>query len=342
MKQIFFISFLFLLFNQENTTKSDVETISPVENDEMYFHFQYPYDIQFNIDSLKGLSFGTDTLDLANVLFTLFPAQWNENCLNYDDNEPNVAYWVCSSCEPHIFPITNYYGDDFAENDTLPYDNWNFTYITHKINYIDKQGIESCLISFSTADDYPPSGRLTDGLLSLALFKKETEWKLIAFNPFADYQGSFKTADPASKVIILPQKDELFVVWGGFANGICVGGNGYCPHRENLYLYESLTATRTVEILAAYVKNAWGDFGSKWDTEITVLESQSDTSILQITTQGIIDKEYLWYVPLELAEMDDNVYDSLPDIFNFEIVRYYAYLNGKMSLTDKKLRYNYK
>ena len=96
---------------QKNTEQEDKEYISNIL--EMYdeITFQLPYDIQFNLDSLKKLSFGKDSLDLANVLFTLFPAPINEDCLDFIEDDYEVAYWRCSKCEPHIFPMTNYYND---------------------------------------------------------------------------------------------------------------------------------------------------------------------------------------------------------------------------------------
>jgi len=210
------------------------------------------------------------------------------------------------------------------------------------IYYIDKNEVMSCIISFSTSSHYPPCGRFSDGLLSLALLKKETHWKLIAFNTFADYQGHFSTADPVSSVIVLPKKDELFVVECGFANGVPI--EDYTPIGGNLYLYESLSCTQILKILNSFCfNNGFANLGSKWDTKITISDTQSDTSIIKITTQGIIDKENVWYVPLELSEMemDSTVYDNFPKIFNFEIIHYYAYCNGKIALTDKILRYNY-
>jgi len=299
MNRYLLIVFLFALscqaqVLQKNTEQEDKEYFSKIL--EMYGEstFQLPYDIQFNIDTLKKISFGKDSLDLLNVLFTLFPAPINEDCLNFNDDY-NIAYWRCSKCKPQIFPKTNYYEEDFMENDTLPYD-FNYTVITRHIYYVDKKGVASCLVSFSTSDDFPPCGRLSDGLLSLALLKKETEWKLVAFNPFADYQGQFSTADPASSVIILPKKDELFVVEGGFANGVPY--EDYTPIGGNLYLYESQSCTQILKILNTYCYNNGIDWGSKWDTDITVSDTQSDTAIITITTLGTIDKEKVWYVPL--------------------------------------------
>ena len=77
------------------------EDLSPnvVINDDAYqepddtFQMRYPYDISFNIDSLKKLSYGVDTFDAVKAMFKLFPAPIDSNCLNPHCNYSSIIFY---------------------------------------------------------------------------------------------------------------------------------------------------------------------------------------------------------------------------------------------------------
>lgn len=318
---------------EENMQQADNST-----EDSSEFTLKLPYNICFDTNYLKRISFGKDTLNDTTVLFKLFPAPIDENCLNFNDDY-NVAYWQCSSCKPQIFIDNNYYDDSTVFYDTLPYD-FNYTSIVRKIEYTDRQGIPSCLYSFTTSRSYPPCGRISSGLLSLALFKKTQDWKLQCFNPFVNYQGSFATADAPDSVIVLPVKDELFTMHGGFANGPSY--YAYTPIAANLYFFESTRCSEMVKILNAFCINNGEDFGSKWSSKITVSASDTDTSFFKVVTKGVLDKKNIWGAPLEIAEINEAVFKKLPRKFNFTIVLNYSYIHGKAKLENKSLKINFR
>ncbi len=305
-----------------------------------------PYPIRFTIDSLKQLSFGTDTLDAASILFRLYPAPFDSNSLDYV-GDLNVAYWNCPTCLPHIFIEPNYYDDSSVYLDTLPYPT-NFTTQLNKIAYTDENGIPSCLVSFTTSSDYPPCGRFSSGLLSLALFKKLHDWKLVAFNPFVDFQGSFSSAHSPDTVLVLPAKDELFVLRGGIANGAPY--EDYTPVEGNTYFYESNNCNEVAVILNTDCFNNGPDIGSNWGTVISMSQLSSDASEIKLTTVGLIDKKNLWGAPVQFAQtntfdnkelLDSNDYKKLPRKFHFEITQTFTYSNGIMSFDTNKLVITY-
>ncbi|MEI6823381.1 MAG: hypothetical protein WCL51_15730 [Bacteroidota bacterium] len=301
------------------------------------FQMRYPYDISFNIDSLKKLSYGVDTFDAVKAMFKLFPAPIDSNCLNYnEDNE--VAYWICSKCPPKVYADNNDVYDTVS-TDTIPY-NFNFTSIVGNLKYKDKNGDSSCLLSFSTSREYPPCGRYTSGLLSMALFKKTNCWRLVSFNPFVEFEGSFAMAQAPESVVVLPNKDEFFVMHGGYANGPPY--DDYTPISGSLYFYESNKCTMIIKILQAYKFNNGYDFGSKWHSDFKITETKHDTININVSTEGFIDKKNVWGYPQPLVDLDSNTFYKLPRKFNFHIIYNYNYVDNKVYPDKAILTVSYK
>jgi hypothetical protein len=299
--------------------------------------FPVPTDIHFNIDSLKGLNFGNDTIDCSSILFQLFPGRIDNKYLNFVEKY-GVAYWKCTSCPLNVLSADNYY-DDNPMFDTLPFSN-NYTFIVNKIEYRDFQGIESCLIAFSTSRSYPPMGRGEEGLLSLALFKKRAQWELVTFNPFVDFQGNFSTAQPPDSVIILPGKCELFIMRGGTACSPATWD--YTPVSGNLYFYDSKTCSEILKVNETFCFNNGRDFGSKWNSQILVSDTNFDITIIKIIINGIIDKKNIWSRPDYINQIEKSRYKMLPREFNFEIIYNYLFFDRVAKLKNKEMTLIYR
>lgn len=272
-----------------------------------------PLDISFDVNKLKALDFGSDSLDGDKILFQLFPAPMNE-----DDPELSEwrvsAFWKCSSCIKRGF--VSYEDTEMTEIDSLPYDA-NYTVCTNILYYQSEKGSLRAVASFSTSLMNDGTGRFTRGLLSLAHFEKQNgRWKLLNFEPFVNFQGTFTLASPVDEVMIGENGKTCFLIHGGEANG--VSPEEYWPVYQGLYVIDGKSLVELLHIPGASCQENNDPIGSVWDTEIkSVGSSPVGATVIHTKTSGLIVKEYNWGVPEVLKPISKTDFESLPDRFTF-------------------------
>lgn len=271
-----------------------------------------PTDISFDLAKLKGLDFGTDSLDGNKLLFQLFPAPMQQEHPELSEWKTS-AFWSCSSCAGHDF--VSYEDDETSEKETLPYDA-NYTWCTNILYYQSERGTLRAIASFSTAQMNDGTGRFTRGLLSLANFEKQNgTWKLLNFEPFVNFQGSFTQASPVDEVLIGKNGKTYFVIHGGEANG--VSPEDYWPLYQGLYVISGESLSEALYISAASCKENNDPIGSIWNTEIKNLEEGLLGLNIETKTTGLIVKEYSWGLPEALQYISGSDFEALPARFNF-------------------------
>ena len=288
-----------------------------------------PVAISFDLDELKKLDFGTDSLNGDQILFQLFPAPMSE-----DDPElsewKTAAYWNCPSCVKR--EMVTFEDDEESEKETLPFDG-NYTSCTNILYYQSEKGSLRAIVSFSTSQMNDGTGRFTRGLLSLANFEKQNgSWKLIHFNPFVNFQGSFTLASPVDEVMISKTGKTYFLIHGGEANG--VSPEDYWPLYQGLYVINGEHLIEELHIPAASCKENNDPVGSVWNTEIVDLGEGLLGTVIKIKTSGLIVKEYNWGLPEVLQYISSSDFDLLPGKFNFTATQQYT-RNSSALRTEK-------
>lgn len=271
-----------------------------------------PIELSFDLNKLKQLDFGTDSLNADKVLFQLFPAPMKE-----DDPELSewriAAYWSCSSCLKREFVV--FEDEEEAEKELIPYDG-NYTSCTNILYYQSQKGSLHAIASFSTSQMNDGTGRFARGVLSLAHFEKQKgHWKLIHFNPFVNLQGSFTLASPIDSIAFDTNGKPYLIIHGGEANG--VSPEEYWPLYQGLYVIDGETLTQILHLRGASCIENGEAVGSVWDTEITKIESNLMETVILTKTSGLIVKEYNWYLPGGLQFIAKTDFESLPSRFNF-------------------------
>lgn len=282
-----------------------------------------PITISFDLNKLKQLDFGTDSLNADRVLFQLFPAPMNE-----DDPElsewKTSAFWTCSSClRSEFYPFEKDESDEGDEKELIPYER-NYTSCTSMLYYKTKDNIEKAVASFSSSEMNDGTGRFTRGFLSIAHFEKHNgSWKLINFNPFVNLQGSFTLASPVDGVFYDTNGRLFFVIHGGEANG--VSPEEYWPLYQGLFLIDGESLSEVLHLRGASCQENGEAVGSVWDTDITKIESGLFGTNVEIKTTGLIVKEYNWYLPIALQFISKSDFESLPSRFNFTAHQTFCY-----------------
>ncbi len=295
-----------------------------------------PINISFNPDQLKKLDFGTDSLNGDKVLFQLFPAPMNE-----DDPElsewKTSAYWSCSSC-PKI-EMTTFEDDEESEKEVLPFDG-NYTSCTNVLYYQSEKGSLRAIVSFSTSQMNDGTGRFTRGLLSLANFEKQNgSWRLIHFNPFVNFQGSFTLASPVDEVMISKTGKTYFLIHGGEANG--VSPEDYWPLYQGLYVINGEHLVEELHIPAASCKENNNPIGSVWNTEITDIEEEPSGTVIKIETGGLIVKEYNWGLPEALRYISSTDFELLPGKFTFTAAQEFTRSSSSLKIEKPVVTIHY-
>ncbi len=271
-----------------------------------------PIDISFDLNKLKELDFGTDSLNGDRLLFQLFPAPMNEDDPELSDWKTS-AFWRCSSCirrEMVVFEDV-----EESERETLPFDA-NYTSFTNILYYQSEKGSLRAVASFSTSQMNDGTGRFTRGLLSLANFEKQNgSWKLLNFEPFVNFQGSFTLASPVDEVKISDTGKTYFLIHGGEANG--VSPEEYWPIYQGLYVIKGDNLFEYLHVSAASCKENNDPVGSIWETEITEIGESLLGLNITTKTSGLIVKKYSWGLPEALQFISTEDFDQLPDKFNF-------------------------
>lgn len=271
-----------------------------------------PTDISFDVNKLKLLDFGTDSLDGNKLLLQFFPAPMSEEDLEYSEWKTS-AFWSCSSCFRREMVV--FENAEEKEWETLPFDA-NYTWCTNILYYQSEKGTLRAIVSFSTSQMNDGTGRFTRGLLSLANFEKQNgRWKLLKFEPFVNFQGSFTQASPVDEVLITKSGKTYFLIHGGEANG--VSPEDYWPIYQGLYVIEAESLFQYLHVSAASCQENNPPVGSLWETEILEInEGLLGTEII-IKTTGLIVKEYSWGLPESLQFIAETDFEALPARFNF-------------------------
>lgn len=282
-----------------------------------------PIDISFDLEKLKQLDFGSDSLNADKILFRLFPAPMNEDDPELSDWKTS-AYWKCSTCwrgELYTFEKDESYEED--EKELIPFER-NYTSCTSILYYRTKDSIEKAVASFSTSEMNDGTGRFTRGVLSIAHFEKQNgSWKLTNFNPIVNLQGSFTLASPVDAVFYDTNGKSFFVIHGGEANG--VSAEDYWPLYQGLFLIDGESLSEVLHLKGASCLENGEAVGSVWDTEITKIEPSIFGSNVETKTTGLIVKEYNWYLPKALQFISKSDFESLPSRFNFKANQTFYY-----------------
>ncbi|MGV3611744.1 MAG: hypothetical protein ACO1N0_12380 [Fluviicola sp.] len=290
-----------------------------------------PIDISFDLNKLKTLDFGTDSLNGEKLLFQFFPAPMNE-----DDPELSEwrtsAFWSCSSCTRR--EMTVFENAEESERETLPFDA-NYTSCTSILYYQSEKGTLRAIVSFSTSQMNDGTGRFTRGLLSLANFEKQNgTWKLLNFEPFVNFQGSFTMASPVDEVLIDQNGKTYFLIHGGEANG--VSPEEYWPIYQGLYVIDGKYLSEVLHVSAASCKENNDPVGSFWDTEIKILGDGLLGLNMETKTSGLIVKQYSWGLPESLQYISESDFEALPERFNFITTQKFT-RNTASLLTEKPM-----
>ncbi len=295
---LLFLSGTFACFSQE-----DVPIIRPV-------------DISFDGDKLKQLDFGTDSLNGDRLLFQFFPAPMSEEDPELFDWK-TAAFWSCSSCLRREMVV--FENEEESERETLPFDA-NYTSCTNILYYQSEKGSLRAIVSFSTSQMNDGTGRFTRGLLSLANFEKQNGiWKLLNFEPFVNFQGSFTLASPVDEVMISKTGKTYFLIHGGEANG--VSPEDYWPLYQGLYVINGESLTEILHLQAASCEENTDPIGTVWDTELADIGESPSGININTKTSGLFVKEYAWGLPEAFQYISELDFESLPNRFNFTITQ---------------------
>ncbi|WP_343631999.1 hypothetical protein [Fluviicola sp.] len=296
-----------------------------------------PVDISFDLDKLKMLDFGSDSLDRNKLLFQLFPAPMNE-----DDPELSEwrvsAFWKCSSCVKQDFVA--YQDEEMIEKETLPYDA-NYTICTNILYYQSEKGSLRAIASFSTSLMNDGTGRFTRGLLSLAHLEKQNgKWELLNFEPFVNLQGTFTVASPVDEVMIGENGKTYLLIHGGEANG--VSAEEYMPWYQGLYVLDGETLRGLFTQQSASCTENGPPVGSNWTTTIKDIKNVADGVQFTLETKGLLVKEFDWYRPTVLQYVNQEDFDHLPARFEFEATMQVIKLEKRLQIEKPVVSIRYK
>lgn len=323
-----FLTVMVLLFSVAcGVPKTTLETTEISTESNVYssdtFQIPEPTTISFELERLRKLDFGKDSLNNRLVLEQLFTSPIGPDEWNYNDFH-EMAYWKCTSCaKEKILDENNSSSDEpiFVE---LPYD-YNYTELIGQLDFNGKNGRAYRLLSFSTAMEYEHTGRFVPGMLSLALLEEQASWKINQFRLVVNYQGSFQRASGIDSLFFLSNGTPYFVGSGGVANG--VSGEDYWPVYENLYVYNGQTLNEALVIGSAKCWiNGDEDLGSKWSSQMIENRVVNGQEQLTFLTIGRLDKSRMWGLPYGLTEA---VYNELPKVCQFEITNTFSLVNGE-------------
>jgi len=270
-----------------------------------------PTDISFDIEKLKTLDFGTDSLNGNELLFRFFPAPMSEN--DAESEWKTAAFWSCPSCTRR--EMIMFEDIEEAEKETLPFD-VNYTSCTNIVYYQSEKGTLRAIVSFSTSRTNDGAGRFTMGLLSLANFEKQNgTWKLLNFEPFVNYQGMFTQASPVDEVMINKSGKIYFLIHGGQANGVYA--EEYWPIYQGLYVIDGEKLMEVLHLPVASCVENGASVGSNWKTDIRDIENMNEKLVITFMTYGRIVKQYNWSEPRFFQYVAESDFDKLPESFFF-------------------------
>lgn len=271
-----------------------------------------PTEISFDLNKLKSQDFGTDSLDGNKLLFQFFPAPMQEEDPEWSEWKTS-AFWSCSSCFRREMIV--FENAEESEKETLPFDA-NYTWCSNILYYQSEKGTLRAIVSFSTSQMNDGTGRFTRGLLSLANFEKQKgTWKLLNFQPFVNFQGSFTQASPVDEVVINKKGETFFLIHGGEANG--VSPEDYWPIYQGLYVIRGESLFEVLHLSAASCQENNDPIGSVWNTVVTDLSEGLLGLNIEVKTTGLIVKEYSWGLPESLQYISQADFDALPPRFTF-------------------------
>lgn len=338
MNRLYIISLMLIALNNQLLFAQIIQPItidSSISSNEKEDTITPPEvaDIIFSLPKLKQINFGNDSLSDSLVLYSLY-ANYESSIPFVDDEDVFVSSWNCKTCNKQYLENKNETQASEYTIDTLPYFH-NFSYITQKHYFKDTLGDEFCLISFSTSEGYPPCGRYSSGLLSLALFKKDNYWKLENFNPFVNYQGKFNRASTFDTII-----DNWIIINGGVANPDIwqVVDSKYVPYYTNLYFIDLKTLTEKLLIEDFNCFSTYKTKGSSWDGKYKI-----NPSNIEILIDGEIDKKNFWGNNLltEQLKLNKNKFGKkLGRKFRFEIRKTYKNQKNMMKLENNLIELN--
>lgn len=294
-----------------------------------------PKVVSFDLEKLKQLDFGSGALDPDKLLFRFFPAPMDE-----DDPElvewRTAAYWTCPTCTKQVYRT---YGDE-PEEETLPYDR-NYTVANGVYEYQLESGVSRAVVCFSTSHVNDGTGRFSRGLLSVALFEKQQDhWKLIHFNPFVNFQGSFTMASAVDGVYLSKHKKIYFLIHGGQANGVST--EDYWPLYQGLYVLDPETLKEIVHLPSASCQENGEALGTVWESELIDIQSSKTETVFFVNSKGLIVKDYIWEFPAAFEYVREADFALLPARFRFEAAQMIASSANGLEVKQTNIVIHYK
>lgn len=223
-----------------------------------------------------------DRLDSIVVLKALFPGNFFHEYDEFPDN--NTMIWVCEGClktvlKGYLSPV-----NEEIVMDTFP-DKWaNFTEAIGTLSY-QENNVQKEAVFFSTAPDFPGSGRLEPGTLGIAIFeKRENKWLLNNFSPCVAAEGTFQSAH-APQHTVKAGNQTFFELDGGNANG---AGASFLYYDK--YLFGILHGKLSV-LLNEYTTTCehYDERMTHWATSVVPIPDQQEFPDLLLITKGYLD-----------------------------------------------------
>ncbi len=225
------------------------------------------------------------------LLDRFFPGSLDKlrNFIGEDEDISTLRLWSCPGCTPIRFrPM-------FAESDTdyvfFPFER-HFTQLIEDDTFRCRTGEAYRLLSFSTSEDYPPSGRWVYGLLGLALLREQDEgaWVVVEFEPAFDMNGMYMTAFAPRDLLFEQNGNLLFRVDEPYPCGPPVTDYYPCYSDLAFYAFYQNKLQKVLQVPDISCSN-FGDpkaKGSAWTTEINLVSGQAAFPDIVVRKQGHI------------------------------------------------------
>lgn len=249
---------------------------------------------------------GTLIPDLSKeaLLHTFFPG--SKDIWGYAtdaEDVQNLRLWSCSDCPKLRFKPMMFESDsDFFE---FPYDR-NFTQLIQDDTFKDNNGQYYRLLSFSSQEDFPGSGRHVYGILGMALLQKQADqsWKVLDFDPALDANGMYMRASAPQSILYAKDENLLFLIDDSHPCGPQMTDYFPCFTDNVIYAFRSGKLAKILKIDDVRCRNFGTPNvkGSEWDSKLSLEKSDASFPDLNVKQTG----------NLYFDEIEDFDYTLLP------------------------------
>jgi hypothetical protein len=236
--------------------------------------------------TIKGISI--PDLSKEALLHTFFPG--SKDIWGYAtdaEDVQNLRLWTCADCPKLRFKPMMFESDsDFFE---FPYDR-NFTQLIQDDTFKDNNGQYYRLLSFSSQEDFPGSGRHVYGILGMALLQTQADqsWKVLDFDPALDANGMYMRANAPQSILYAKDGNLLFMTDHRHPCGPPMTDYYPCFADKVIYAFRSGTLAKILEIDDVSCRNFGTSSakGSEWDSKLSLEKSDSSFPDLYVKRTG--------------------------------------------------------